>query len=138
MLPGTEIGAALAAIEPLRPDVIGLNCATGPQEMDESLRYLARHTRIPISVIPNAGLPELRDGEMYYDLTPDELADHHARFITDYGVRVVGGCCGTTEAHIAAWSTAAPASLRQPYARSPSRERLRSTASPRSARTRRS
>ena len=58
MLPGTEIGAALAAIEPLRPDVIGLNCATGPQEMDESLRYLARHTRIPISVIPNAGLPE--------------------------------------------------------------------------------
>jgi len=102
MLPGTEIGAALAAIEPLRPDVIGLNCATGPQEMDESLRYLARHTRIPLSVIPNAGLPELRDGEMYYDLTPDELADHHARFITDYGVRIVGGCCGTTEAHIAA------------------------------------
>ena len=102
MLPGTEIGAALAAIEPLGPDVIGLNCATGPQEMDESLRYLARHTRIPISVIPNAGLPELRDGEMYYDLTPEQLADHHARFITDYGVRVVGGCCGTTEAHIAA------------------------------------
>ena len=102
MLPGTEIGAALAAIEPLGPDVIGLNCATGPQEMDESIRYLARHATTPISVIPNAGLPELRDGEMYYDLTPDELADHHARFITEYGVRVVGGCCGTTEEHIAA------------------------------------
>ena len=102
MLPGTEIGAALAAIEPLRPDVIGLNCATGPEEMDEHLRYLSRHSRVPISVIPNAGLPEVRDGEMVYDLTPAALAEHQARFIEEYGVRVVGGCCGTSEAHIAA------------------------------------
>ncbi len=102
MLPGTEIGAALAAIEPLRPDVIGLNCATGPDEMDEHLRYLSRRSRLPISVIPNAGLPEVRDGQMHYGLTPASLAEHHARFITEYGIRVVGGCCGTTEEHIAA------------------------------------
>ena len=86
----------------MRPDIIGLNCATGPQEMDEHLRYLSRHSRVPISVIPNAGLPELRDGEMYYGLTTESLAEHHQRFITEYGVSVVGGCCGTTEAHIAA------------------------------------
>lgn len=102
MLPGTEIGAALAAIEPLRLDVIGLNCATGPDEMDEHLRYLARHSRVPISAIPNAGLPEVRDGEMYYGLTPQALADHHARFVTELGVSVIGGCCGTTAEHLAA------------------------------------
>ena len=71
---GPEFAGCNELLNATRPDVIGLNCATGPQEMDESLRYLARHTRIPISVIPNAGLPELRGGEMYYDLTPDELA----------------------------------------------------------------
>lgn len=102
MLPGTEIGAALAAIEPLRVDVIGLNCATGPDEMDEHLRYLARHSRVPISAIPNAGLPEVRDGDMHYGLTPQALADHHARFVTELGVSVIGGCCGTTAEHLAA------------------------------------
>lgn len=102
MLPGTEIGAALAAIEPLRVDIVGLNCATGPDEMDEHLRYLSRHSKVPVSAIPNAGLPEVVDGEMHYGLTPQALAEHHARFITELGVRVVGGCCGTTAEHLAA------------------------------------
>jgi len=96
MLPGTEIGAALAAIDPLGVDVVGLNCATGPAEMIEHVRHLSRHSRMPISVIPNAGLPSVVDGEMHYDLTSEELASHHAEFIADFGVSVVGGCCGTT------------------------------------------
>ncbi len=102
MLPGTEIGAALAAIEPLGVDVFGLNCATGPDEMHEHLRYLADHARTPISAVPNAGLPEVVDGAVCYRLEPDALADHLARFVTDYGVTVVGGCCGTTPEHLAA------------------------------------
>ncbi len=102
MLPGTEIGAALAAIEPLSIDVVGLNCAPGPEEMTEHLRYLARHARAPIAAIPNAGLPEVVNGAMRYDLTPAALAEHHARFITELGVQVVGGCCGTTPAHLEA------------------------------------
>ncbi len=102
MLPGTEIGAALAAIEPLRVDVIGLNCATGPEEMEEHLRYLVRHSRVPVAAIPNAGLPEVVDGEMHYGLTPETLAEQHARFISELGVSVVGGCCGTTPEHLRA------------------------------------
>ena len=102
MLPGTEIAAALAALDPLRPDVIGINCATGPVEMGEHLRHLAAHARMPISCIPNAGLPSVVDGAMHYDLTPEQLAEHHARFVTDLGVNVIGGCCGTTPAHLAA------------------------------------
>ena len=102
MLLGTEIGGALASIDPLRPDVFGLNCATGPAEMGEHIRHLSAHARMPISVIPNAGLPSVVDGEMHYDLTPDQLAEHHARFITDLGVSVIGGCCGTTPEHLAA------------------------------------
>jgi 5-methyltetrahydrofolate--homocysteine methyltransferase len=102
MLPGTEIGAALAAIEPLGVDVLGLNCATGPDEMNEHLRYLARHSRVPIAAIPNAGLPQVVDGTMSYGLAPERLAEQHAYFITDLGVRVVGGCCGTTPAHLRA------------------------------------
>jgi 5-methyltetrahydrofolate--homocysteine methyltransferase len=102
MLPGTEIQAALAALEPLRVDVIGLNCATGPEEMGEHLRVLADHARLPISCIPNAGLPSVVDGAMHYDLTPDQLADHLARFVTELGVSVVGGCCGTTPDHLRA------------------------------------
>ena len=96
MLPGTEIGAALAAIDPLGIDVIGLNCATGPSEMTEHIRHLSRHSRMPISVIPNAGLPSVVDGEMHYDLATGELARRHVEFISEYGVSVVGGCCGTT------------------------------------------
>ncbi|MCK4178139.1 methionine synthase [Aciditerrimonas ferrireducens] len=102
MLPGTEIGAALTTLVPLRPDVLGLNCATGPAEMWEAVRHLGAHCPVPIAVQPNAGLPEVRDGAMHYDLTPDQLADHLARFVTEAGVSVVGGCCGTTPAHLAA------------------------------------
>ncbi len=102
MLPGTEIGAALAAVAPLGPAVIGLNCATGPVEMYEPLRHLSQSAPMPISAIPNAGLPSVVDGAMHYDLSPDALAEHHRHFITDLGVSVVGGCCGTTVEHLAA------------------------------------
>ena len=102
MLPGTEIGAALAAIDAMRPDIVGLNCATGPSEMAEHLRYLSAHSRMPISCIPNAGLPQVIDGAMCYDVDPDTLAGFHEWFITDLGVGVVGGCCGTTPEHLKA------------------------------------
>ncbi|HEV8297462.1 MAG TPA: methionine synthase [Acidimicrobiales bacterium] len=102
MLPGTEIQAALAALEPLKPDVIGINCATGPAEMGEHLRVLSHHSRLPISCLPNAGLPSVKDGHMHYDLTPDELAEYQHRFVTELGVNVIGGCCGTTPEHIRA------------------------------------
>jgi 5-methyltetrahydrofolate--homocysteine methyltransferase len=102
MLMGTEIGAALTTIDALRPEVLGLNCATGPVEMSEHLRYLSAHARTPISVQPNAGLPSVVEGRMHYDLTPEQLAAHQARFITEYGVNVVGGCCGTEPRHLAA------------------------------------
>ena len=102
MLMGTEIGAALTTLEAMGPDVIGLNCATGPAEMSEHLRYLAQHSAVPISVLPNAGLPSVVDGQMHYDLTPAELATYHARFVEEFGVNVVGGCCGTTPAHLQA------------------------------------
>ncbi|MCX4390475.1 methionine synthase [Micromonospora peucetia] len=100
MLVGSEIGAALAAIEPLGVDLIGLNCSTGPAEMGEHLRYLSRHSRIPLSVMPNAGLPVLTADGAYFPLTPVELADALERFVTEYGVSLVGGCCGTTPEHI--------------------------------------
>ncbi|HET9118498.1 MAG TPA: methionine synthase, partial [Pseudonocardiaceae bacterium] len=102
MLLGTEIGAALTALEPLGIDLIGLNCATGPAEMSEHLRHLAKYSRIPLSVMPNAGLPELSSGGAVYPLTPEELATALAGFATEFGVRLVGGCCGTTREHIAA------------------------------------
>ena len=102
MLPGTEIGAALAALDAMRPDVIGINCATGPAEMSEHLRYLGQHSRVPIACLPNAGLPSVVEGQMHYDLTPDQLAEYQSRFVRDFGVQVVGGCCGTTVEHIAA------------------------------------
>ena len=102
MLLGSEIGAALTALEPLGIDVIGLNCATGPGEMSEHLRYLAAHSRIPISCEPNAGLPELTSHGAYYPLTPAELADAHERFTSEFGLSLVGGCCGTTPEHVAA------------------------------------
>ena len=102
MLAGTEIGAALTTLDAMRADVIGLNCATGPEEMYEPLRYLAEHSRVPVSVIPNAGLPQVVDGEMRYDLSAGEFAAHISRFVTEFGVDIIGGCCGTTPAHIAA------------------------------------
>ncbi|MFJ8658410.1 methionine synthase [Streptomyces sp. NPDC093795] len=100
MLLGTEIGAALTALEPLGIDMIGLNCATGPAEMAEHLRHLSRHSRIPISVMPNAGLPVLTSDGAHYPLSPAELADAQEAFVRDYGPSLVGGCCGTTPEHL--------------------------------------
>ncbi|MFD0372614.1 methionine synthase [Streptomyces sp. NPDC127114] len=100
MLLGSEIGAALTALEPLGIDMIGLNCATGPAEMAEHLRYLSRHARIPVSVMPNAGLPVLTSDGAHYPLTPAELADAQEAFVRDYGPALVGGCCGTTPEHL--------------------------------------
>ncbi|GAA4067991.1 methionine synthase [Actinomadura miaoliensis] len=100
MLLGSEIGAALTALEPLDLDLIGLNCATGPAEMSEHLRYLARHARIGLSCMPNAGLPELTADGARYPLTPAELADAHDAFTRDFGLSLVGGCCGTTPEHL--------------------------------------
>jgi 5-methyltetrahydrofolate--homocysteine methyltransferase len=105
MLLGTEIGAALTALEPLGIDMIGLNCATGPGEMSEHLRYLAAHSRVPLSCFPNAGLPELSADGARYPLTPPELAEAHDRFTREFGLSLVGGCCGTTPEHIAALVT---------------------------------
>ncbi|GAA3101807.1 methionine synthase [Streptosporangium carneum] len=100
MLLGSEIGAALTAIEPLGVDVIGLNCATGPAEMSEHLRYLANHARVRLSCMPNAGLPVLTSDGAYYPLSPEELASAHETFARDYGLSLVGGCCGTTPEHL--------------------------------------
>src|ERR671918_282588 len=100
MLVGSEIGAALTALEALRPDVIGLNCATGPSEMTEHLRHLSQHARTFLSALPNAGLPSVVDGRTHYDLTPEELAEAHDRFTSELGVNIVGGCCGTTPEHL--------------------------------------
>jgi 5-methyltetrahydrofolate--homocysteine methyltransferase len=100
MLLGSEIGAALTALEPLGIDVIGLNCATGPAEMSEHLRYLAAHSRLPISCMPNAGLPELTVNGAYYPVMPDELASAHETFVGEFGLSLVGGCCGTTPEHL--------------------------------------
>ena len=100
MLVGSEIGAALTAIEAMQPDVIGMNCATGPAEMTEHLRYLAQHARTYLSALPNAGLPSVVDGHTHYDLTPDALAEAHERFVNEFGLNIVGGCCGTTPEHL--------------------------------------
>ena len=101
MLPGTEIGAAITSLAPLGVDVLGLNCATGPVEMYEPLRQLSETAPMPLSCLPNAGLPSVVEGRMHYDLTPDALAEHLAKFVAEYGVQVVGGCCGTTPEHLA-------------------------------------
>ncbi|MCA1834631.1 MAG: methionine synthase [Actinomycetota bacterium] len=101
MLLGSEIGAALTALEPFDViDVIGINCATGPLEMTEHVRYLCQHSRRPVSVQPNAGLPELRDGKTFYPLTPEDLVRHQRVFVEEFGTAVAGGCCGTTPEHI--------------------------------------
>ncbi|HUR78175.1 MAG TPA: methionine synthase, partial [Acidimicrobiales bacterium] len=100
MLLGTEIGAALAALGAMRPDVFGLNCATGPKEMHEHLRHLSRYSPFPIRCVPNAGLPSIVDGATHYDLTPEQLAEAHAHNVTELGITIVGGCCGTTPEHL--------------------------------------
>jgi 5-methyltetrahydrofolate--homocysteine methyltransferase len=100
MLVGTEIGAALAALHAMKPDVLGINCATGPAEMQEHLRYLSEFCPLPISVLPNAGLPSVVDGKTHYDLTPEQLAEFHRHHVADLGIGIVGGCCGTTPEHL--------------------------------------
>ncbi|WP_186626434.1 methionine synthase [Rhodococcus sp. BP22] len=100
MLVGSEIGAALTALEPLGIDMIGLNCATGPAEMSEHLRHLSKHSRLPVSVMPNAGLPTLGARGAEYPLTAPELAIALSGFVSEYGLSLVGGCCGTTPEHI--------------------------------------
>ena len=102
MLLGSEIGAALNALEPMGIDLIGLNCATGPTEMSEHLRYLSKNAKISISVMPNAGLPQLGPNGASYPLGAKELASALDGFVNDYGISLVGGCCGTTPAHMAA------------------------------------
>jgi 5-methyltetrahydrofolate--homocysteine methyltransferase len=102
MLLGSEIGAALNTLEPMGIDLIGLNCATGPTEMSEHLRYLSKNAKVAISVMPNAGLPVLGANGASYPLGPDELAVALEGFVDDYGISLVGGCCGTTPEHLAA------------------------------------
>ena len=102
MLLGSEIGAALNALEPLGIDLIGLNCATGPTEMSEHLRYLSKNSTCEISVMPNAGLPILGPNGAHYPLSPDDLATALKGFVDDYGISLIGGCCGTTPEHMKA------------------------------------
>ena len=102
MLMGSEINAALTALEPLEIDMIGLNCATGPQEMSEHLRQLSQHSTIPVMVMPNAGLPVLTATGASYPLGPEDLAIAHEQFVKEFGLSLVGGCCGTTPAHMSA------------------------------------
>jgi len=120
MLVGSEIGAALTAIEPLGVDMIGLNCATGPAEMSEHLRHLSRHAQVPVSVMPNAGLPVLGANGAEYPLSPEELAAALSGFVAEFGLAMVGGCCGTTPEHIR--QVAAAVHSTRPGARTPVRE----------------
>jgi 5-methyltetrahydrofolate--homocysteine methyltransferase len=103
MLLGTDIAAALVTLEALDVDVLGLNCSTGPEHMYEPVRYLGEHSRLPVSIIPNAGLP-INDGSgnALYPLQPEPMARDLRAFVVDFGVNVVGGCCGTTPEHLAA------------------------------------
>ncbi|MBK9710994.1 MAG: methionine synthase [Kouleothrix sp.] len=101
MLLGTEVPAVIATLEAMPVDVIGLNCSTGPEHMREAIQYLCAHSRLPISCIPNAGLPLEVDGETVYPMEPEPFARILAEFANEYGVNVVGGCCGTRPAHIA-------------------------------------
>ncbi len=102
MLMGSEIGAALTALQSIGVDTIGLNCATGPDKMSEHLRYLSQHSEMPVTCMPNAGLPELGANGAVYPLTPTELAAAHTQFVREFGLGLVGGCCGTTPEHLGA------------------------------------
>ena len=103
MLPGTDIPAGLVALDPIDEiDVIGMNCGVGPDLMNDDIRHLSRHSRKLVSVLPNAGLPENRNGETFFPLDPAGLATWLEKFVTEYGVNIIGGCCGTTAAHLKA------------------------------------
>src|SRR6476660_1272571 len=100
MLNGTEISAALTALSPFPVDVIGMNCGTGPKHMTESIRYICENTPLPVSVLPNAGLPSVVEGKMHYDETPESFTAQLVHFASDFGANIVGGCCGTTPDHL--------------------------------------
>jgi len=100
MLNGTEIAAALTTLAPFPIDVIGTNCGTGPRHMSESVRYLCENAPLPVSALPNAGLPSVVEGKMHYDETPESFTAQVVHFANDFGVNIVGGCCGTTPAHL--------------------------------------
>ena len=103
MLLGTDIDAVLTTLESLKVDVIGLNCSTGPEDMRDAIRFLGEHSSLPVHCIPNAGLPlQGPDGETIFPEKPEPLAEALGEFVERYGVSIVGGCCGTTPAHIAA------------------------------------
>jgi 5-methyltetrahydrofolate--homocysteine methyltransferase len=120
MLVGSDIAAVVAILEPFPIDVLGLNCATGPEQMKEHIRYLSEHSPFVVSCIPNAGLPENIGGVAHYRLTPVEMKMQLLHFVEDLGVQVIGGCCGTTPAHIGALAElaaelhAAPRAVRTP------------------------
>ena len=118
MLLGTDIASAVATLEAMHVDVIGLNCSTGPEHMREPIRFMTEHASLPVSVIPNAGLPlNTGTGEAIYPLEPEPMAGMLREFVEQFGVRIVGGCCGTTPEHLASIVTAVraatPATLRQ-------------------------
>src|ERR1700719_367344 len=100
MLLGTDAAAVLAVLESLHVDVIGFNCSTGPEHMREPIRYITAHTTLPVACIPNAGLPVNVDGRAHYPLEPVPMATELASFVHEYGVNIVGGCCGSTNEHI--------------------------------------
>jgi len=100
MLNGTEISAALTALAPFPIDVVGMNCGTGPKHMTESIRYICENSPLPVSVLPNAGLPSVVDGKMHYDETPESFTAQLVHFANDFGANIVGGCCGTTPDHL--------------------------------------
>src|SRR5258708_6669510 len=103
MLLGTDIASALTTLQAMRVDVVGLNCSTGPEHMREPVRFLSEHASLPLSVIPNAGLPlNTGTGEAIYPLEPEPMAAMLGELVRDFGVRIVGGCCGTTPEHLAA------------------------------------
>ncbi|PFG35500.1 methionine synthase (B12-dependent) [Flavimobilis soli] len=117
MLMGSEIGAALTTLRVLGVDAIGLNCATGPAEMSEHLRHLSKHSPVPVTCMPNAGLPVLGKHGAEYPLSPAELAAAHKQFVGEFGLSLVGGCCGTTPEHLRAVVDAvggAPVVVRDP------------------------
>ncbi len=100
MLNGTETSAALVALEPFPIDVIGMNCGTGPDQMTENVKYLCENSPFPVSVLPNAGMPEVRDGQQFYTETPEDFSRKVEHFAKDFGANVVGGCCGTSFEHL--------------------------------------
>lgn len=100
MLVGSDMATVIAALEPYELDALGMNCATGPKEMEDHIRTLSKNSPFVVSCVPNAGIPENRGGHAHYHLTPEELQDYLRRFIGDYGVKLIGGCCGTRPDHL--------------------------------------